>query len=174
MSNALKNSWPIVFLVTAGVLIFILALFQKSPQPHQITMQATIAPVQKVNAVVEQMVPDALAASAETPQADTSEKSKPQDPVSAPAIITSPVRGLETGFTIQVYSFQDKARAEKALENLRGNGYPQAYIIVSDLGEKGTWYRVRVGGIASEQKAKDTLEQLRKVYNSGFIVKPQK
>ena len=88
------------------------------------------------------------------------------------AIVTNPVDGHEAGFAIQVYSFQDKNRAENALGTLKNNGY-QAFLIVSDLGEKGVWYRVRIGGIADEATAHKMLEQIRKNYNSGFILKPK-
>ncbi len=73
---------------------------------------------------------------------------------------------------MQVYSFQDKNRAEKALTDLLEKKY-QAFIVMSDLGEKGTWYRVRVGGIDNDIQAQKMLEELRKVYKSGFIVKPK-
>jgi len=93
------------------------------------------------------------------------------DPVPPMAIVTSPVDGHETGFTIQVYSFQDKNRAETALQSLKNNGY-QAFLIMSDLGTKGIWYRVRIGGIADAAAAHKMLEDIRKNYNSGFILKP--
>ena len=89
-----------------------------------------------------------------------------------PAIAASPQGGHEAGYAVQVYSFQDKTRAAKALENLRSNGY-KAFLVVSDLGEKGAWYRVRVGGIADEKEAQAMLEKVRKNYKSGFIVKPK-
>ena len=76
------------------------------------------------------------------------------------------------GFTIQVYSFQDKNRAEASLQVLKNNGY-QAFLTVSDLGKKGVWYRVRVGGIANEATATKMLDEIRKKYNSGFILKSQ-
>ena len=94
---------------------------------------------------------------------------KKVDPVPPMAIVTSPVNGHEEGFTIQVYSFQDKNRAETALQALKNSGY-QAFLIMSDLGEKGIWYRVRVGGIADEAAARKMLEEIRKNYNSGFII----
>ncbi len=89
---------------------------------------------------------------------------KAADPARSPAVVT--------GYAVQVYSFQDKTRAEKALEDLRSKGY-QAFLVVSDLGEKGVWYRVRVGGIADEKEAQVMLEKVRKNYKSGFIVKPK-
>ena len=94
-------------------------------------------------------------------------------PVKAMAKVAVPVPSpAEAGYAVQVYSFQDKTRAEKALEGLKSKGY-QAFIVVSDLGEKGTWYRVRVGGIADEKEAQVMLENVRKNYKSGFIVKPK-
>ncbi|MBI3315000.1 MAG: SPOR domain-containing protein [Candidatus Omnitrophica bacterium] len=89
-----------------------------------------------------------------------------------PVKATAPAGGHAAGYAVQVYSFQDKTRAEKALEALRSKGY-QAFLVVSDLGEKGTWYRVRVGGIADEKEAQVMLENVRKNYKSGFIVKPK-
>ena len=91
------------------------------------------------------------------------------DPVPSMGIVTSPVNGKEAGFTIQVYSFQDKNRASAALQALKNNGY-QAFLVVSDLGEKGLWYRVRVGGIADETEAHKRLDEIRKNYNSGFLI----
>jgi len=93
------------------------------------------------------------------------------DPVPPMAIVTSPVNGHEAGFTIQVYSFQDKERAYRALQVLKNNGY-QAFLIISDLGAKGLWYRVRVGGIMDEAAARQMLNEIRKNYNSGIILKP--
>ena len=76
------------------------------------------------------------------------------------------------GFTIQVYSFQDKNRAEIALQALKNRGY-QAFMIISVLGEKKVWYRVRIGGIADEAAARKMLDEIRKNYNSGFILNPK-
>ena len=76
------------------------------------------------------------------------------------------------GFTIQVYSFQDKNRAEASLQVLKNNGY-KAFLAMSDLGKKGVWYRVRIGGIANEAAATKMLDEIRKNYNSGFILKSQ-
>lgn len=96
-----------------------------------------------------------------------------QDPVPSPAIVTSPEGGQETGFAVQVYSFGDKNRAQAALTNLKNNGY-KAYLVISDLGPKGIWYRVRIGGLQNELQARAMLNEVRKIYHSGFIVKPKK
>lgn len=97
---------------------------------------------------------------------------KKADSVLPMAIVTSPVNGHEAGFIIQVYSFQDKNRAQTALQALKNSGY-QAFLIISDLGEKGVWYRVRVGGIGDEAAARKMLDEIRKNYNSGVILKLQ-
>jgi len=95
-----------------------------------------------------------------------------QDPVTSPSIVTSPEDGKETGFTIQVYSFHESQRAEKALDNLKAAGY-KAFQEVSDLGDKGLFYRVRIGGLANEAEAQKVLNDIRANYQSGFIVKPK-
>jgi len=152
-----KNTWWIVLLVVAGVLVFFLSLHpNKSPNDQGVVL----------NDIFHQQtaVTESGNGSAVSP--------KKADPVPPMAIVTSPVDGHEAGFTIQVYSFQDKNRAETALQALKNSGY-QAFLIMSDLGEKGIWYRVRVGGITDEAGARKMLDEIRKNYNSGFILKPK-
>ena len=139
----MKNSWWVIVLVAAGVVIFALSSGHK-----QDNGQVTLPEVFK-----------------QAPAA--------KDPIPSPAIITSPENGHETGFLVQVYSFHDNSRADKALAVLKAAGY-KAFMEVSDLGEKGIWYRVRIGGLETEAQAKAVLEEVRKNYNSGFIVKPKK
>lgn len=102
-----------------------------------------------------------------------SESSLKQDPVVSPSIVTSPQDGKEQGFTVQVYSFLDSARAQKALESLKNSGY-KAFMEVSDLGARGVFYRVRIGDLANEAEAQRLLEEIRKNYKDGFIAKKQK
>ena len=157
MFNSLKNTWWILLLIVAGVVIYFLSYHAPKPQADQ---------GMALNDIFHQQIlrTESGNASAVTP--------KKADPVPAMAIVTTPVNGQETGFTIQVYSFQDKNRAETALQVLKNSGY-QAVLIVSDLGEKGVWYRVRVVGIADEASARKMLDEIRKAYNSGFILKPK-
>ena len=70
---------------------------------------------------------------------------------------------------IQIYSFKDKARADAALEKLKAKGY-KAYIMVSDLGARGVWYRVRVGSFATEEEARAVLDAVTTDFKSGIIV----
>jgi len=140
----MKNLWLVLVLVAAGVVLFSFSLVQKRP----------------TTLVIEETVPAPTQAAA-------------QDPVTSPSIVTSPENGKEEGFTIQVYSFRDAIRAERALASLKAAGY-KAFQEVSDLGEKGVYYRVRITGLADEAQAKAVLEDIRKNYEGGFIVKPKK
>ena len=142
-------------MILAGGIIFFLSSHPSKPQGDQGVVLSDIFHQQVVN----------------NDSSNPSNEVKKADPVPPMAIVTSPVNGHEDGFNIQVYSFQDKNRAQMALETLRNSGY-DAFLIISDLGEKGTWYRVRVGGIADETAARKILDEIRKNYNSGFILKP--
>ena len=157
MGDLLKNIWWVFILIAAGAVIFFLSLHPGKPQADQGVV---------LNDLFHQK--SARTESGNSPAAAP----KKADPVPPMAIVTSPVDGKEEGFTIQVYSFQDKNRAETALQSLKNNGY-QAFLIMSDLGEKGIWFRVRVGGIADEAAAHKMLDEIRKNYNSGFILKPK-
>jgi cell division septation protein DedD len=151
----MKNLWLVLVLVAAGVVVFSLSLGHK-PQGDSVALSE-----------VFKQTPQ--------PQAQPAEGSKlAYDPVPSPAIITNPSNGHEEDFSVQVYSFHDNSRAEKALAALKEAGYDKAFMEMSDLGEKGVWYRVRIGGLATEAQARTVLEDVRKNYNSGFIIKPKK
>jgi cell division septation protein DedD len=157
MPNSFKNTWWIFLLIVAGGIIFFLSSHSNKPQSDQGVV---------LNDIFHQQI--AKTESGNSPLV----LPKKADPVPPMAIVTSPVDGHEAGFTIQVYSFQDRNRAAIALQALKNSGY-QAFLIMSDLGEKGVWYRVRVGGIADEAAAHKMLDEIRKNYNSGFILKPK-
>ena len=72
-------------------------------------------------------------------------------------------------FAVQVYSFKDKARADAAIEKLKAKGY-KSYIMVSDLGARGVWYRVRVGSFGTEEEARTELDAITVDFKSGIIV----
>ena len=75
----------------------------------------------------------------------------------------------EKNFSIQICSFQDKARAESVLEKLKKENYP-AYIVIKDLEEKGIWHRVLIGRFKTRQEAKTLLEKIKKDYKHSFII----
>jgi cell division septation protein DedD len=90
---------------------------------------------------------------------------KPVEAVVIPPQQVSPVETL----AIQVYSFKDQSRADSALQKLKDKGF-KAYILVSDLGARGIWYRVRVGPFTNEEEAMKTLGSITQEFKSGIIV----
>jgi cell division septation protein DedD len=76
---------------------------------------------------------------------------------------------VKTAFAVQVFSFKDKVRADAALKQLKDKGYP-AYVMMSDLGPRGVFYRVRVGSFVTELEAQKSLESVNKDFKSGIIV----
>jgi cell division septation protein DedD len=160
MPNIFKNTWWIFLLIVSGVVILFLSLhmgktqndqgvvlndiFLKKPPPE--SPVTPVVPVEPIPSVA---------------------------PVPPAAVAVSPKNNLETGFTIQVYSFQDRKKAENALQALKNNGY-QAFLSERDLGGKGVWYRVRVRGAGDVSESHKMLDEIRKKYNSGFILKVKK
>ncbi len=71
---------------------------------------------------------------------------------------------------LQVASYKKAEAASKLLESLSGEGYAGT-VVRADLGDRGIWYRVRVGPYSGEQEAKRVLSKLRKERNlKGFVV----
>jgi cell division septation protein DedD len=82
---------------------------------------------------------------------------------------TPPEGGLS--LMLQVASYRGREAASGLLEKMSGEGY-SGTIEVADLGERGTWYRVRIGPYGSESEANRVLEKLRKERGlKGYIVR---
>jgi cell division protein FtsN len=90
------------------------------------------------------------------------QKQTPQEVAAKPA-----TRQNESGFTVQVASYSLKSEAETMRNKLAAKGV-NATIIESHLGDKGTWYRVRVGKRLDQDAAKELAEKLGK----GAIATP--
>lgn len=97
-----------------------------------------------------------------------------EKPVSVPAVpIDPPARSSfperiaqssgqpERTLTIQVAAMRTEAAASRLAAELDRRGYA-ARVERADLAEKGIWFRVRVGGFASESAAAAALERLRR------------
>lgn len=99
-------------------------------------------------------------------QRDTGENIKP------PASNAIPKTGISKDantYTVQLSSHSLKSEAESLKNKLAGKGY-SAYIAESNLGSKGTWYRVRVGKGLEQDAAKELAGKLGK----GAIAIPDK
>jgi cell division septation protein DedD len=72
-------------------------------------------------------------------------------------------------YTIQVGSYPEKAMAEEETKNMKKRGYA-AFLVATDIPEKGKWYRVRVGSFANKQSAEKLANELKgKEGIDGFI-----
>jgi cell division protein FtsN len=63
-------------------------------------------------------------------------------------------------FTVQIGSYPDKDMAEEEMKSMKKRGYA-AFITASELPDKGTWYRVRLGSFANKDSAEKLARELR-------------
>lgn len=73
----------------------------------------------------------------------------------------APEKTTVTGFTVQVASYSLRSEAETLKKRLAGKGY-NVHIVESNQGDKGTWYRVRVGSGLEQDAAKELAAKLGK------------
>ncbi|QEM67711.1 SPOR domain-containing protein [Geobacter sp. FeAm09] len=103
---------------------------------------------------------------AKQPQQDGSDAAKP---VSEKAPAAEKPRRDAGGFTVQVASYSLKSEAEAMRSKLAGKGY-NVFLVESNQGDKGTWYRVRVGRKLEQDAAKELSSKIGK----GAIAIPDK
>ena len=72
---------------------------------------------------------------------------------SVPEKVSGPV------FTVQTSSVKDKKSADKTVKALINKGYP-AYITMSEIPGKGTWYRIRIGEYKDKKEAEKVIARL--------------
>jgi len=90
-------------------------------------------------------------------------------PTPAPAKTSPPAVVEKGGLQVQVNAMADKVRAEELVRDLKSLGYT-AYLSPAQVSGQ-TLYRVRVGGLASEQAARRAVTRLRdQGYPEAFLV----
>lgn len=99
------------------------------------------------------------------PQNDESAQKQPAQTTAAKPAARQDANGL----TVQVASYSLKSEAETLRGKLAAKGY-NVSIVESNLGDKGTWYRVRVGKRLDPDAAKELAGKLGK----GAIAIPDK
>jgi len=141
----------LVFLIFLGVRQLGTGKTQEDKQTAESTLETEVIPpeTEEPKELVKEM-----------PERKTEDEPKPEEKGS-PEFLQKP-------FTIQVASFQDKARAEKVVEEFKSKGYIPT-ISAKDLGEKGIWHRVFVGDFDSEDEAGELLKTLKEDYKDSFI-----
>lgn len=83
---------------------------------------------------------------------------KPQIPSTKQVVKIKSTGGAD--FAVQVGSYPDVKEASYRVEEWKSKGY-QAYLMIADLGEKGQWYRVRIGAFANKDEAGKYLGSMK-------------
>ena len=159
----IKDAWPVWALVVAGVIVIALAFGQNKTEKDAVTFH-DIFPEEQSQPKV-----------AVSPQTGTGTSGTiAVDPVQSPAIVANTGHNTQNlSYAIQLYSFREQSRADSIVNKLKADGVP-AYAQISDLGTKGTWYRVRVGSYKNADEAQAVLVALIKDHKDSIIVKDRK
>ena len=96
-----------------------------------------------------------------SPPAEENIKQPAERPQPAPEKPVARKESNGNGFTVQVASYTLKSEAETLKQKLAGKGY-NVNIIQSNQGDKGTWYRVRVGRKLEQEAAKELAGKIGK------------
>jgi len=97
-----------------------------------------------------------------------------QAPVKADAAANSQPSPGEGSFEIQVAAYQDRPKAEQAVDKLKPLGYLPR-IVQKDLPGKGVWFRVIVGGFESREKAQVAADLIAgKVRGVKCVIRPSR
>lgn len=108
--------------------------------------------IERAKSSVSRVEPEAQDSPANTQEAAASEDSPEQDPYlgSVPA----------GKYSVQVAAFKARERARSKVRELRDNNI-EAYYVVADLGEKGIWYRVRIGEFDQRDDARNLIQAIK-------------
>jgi len=119
----------------------------------------------------EWVIVDDKASRAPVEESDT-QATSPVEQKAAPKVVESPVAPpAGKGWTIQAGSFGQKSNAEKLMANLKLSGMP-AYLSEIKVQDK-TLYRVRIGPVATKEKAEQQLQTVEKKFKlKGAILPP--
>jgi alanyl-tRNA synthetase len=78
-------------------------------------------------------------------------------------------------YTVQVASYPDKVLAEDEMKRMKKRGYA-AFIAASELPDKGTWYRVRLGSFSTKTAAERLANEIileNRVVDIRFVTRDE-
>jgi len=160
----MTRSWLIRFFVV-GVVLAIFFAFNCSGRKKEIPFEEIFSEEEILPVDIEYEFVQAEENSKPMPQRNFSKDNSKEE--------TLPLENLEGSFyTIQISSFSDDKKAQSLLNELKEKGYP-AFVVSRDLGEKGIWYRVRVGLFSAKAEAQEFLKEIEVHYEESFILKNQ-
>lgn len=110
---------------------------------------------------VKQPLQAAIPSNLVPPEPDAQQSTKPVVQPVVPRPVQGVKNGDSSGFTVQVASFPLKSEAEQSRNKLAAKGY-NAYVVESNLGNKGVWYRVQIGKKMEQATAKELASKLGK------------
>jgi len=120
--------------------------------------KARTEPTEQASAVT----PQKSAAAPQAPVPAKPQKAAPATPVPAPAAVqkkeTAPAREK---FLIQLVSYQQKSKADELAGRLKSMGYAPR-IEVTNLPDKGKWFRVIMNGFQSREDAQKAADRVSK------------
>ncbi len=103
------------------------------------------------------------------PPSPTTSETAPETRAETPPERPMPSSAGEGRFVVQVASFRAEDDARKLSERLAKKDY-SAFVQSADLGEKGTWYRVRIGPFANSGQARQVVDKIGREENlSAFV-----
>jgi len=62
-------------------------------------------------------------------------------------------------YTLQIASYQDRGLADEDVKKMKTQGYA-AFVVTSQVPDKGTWYRVRVGSFSNKTSAEKLKKEI--------------
>src|SRR3990170_2873669 len=71
---------------------------------------------------------------------------------------TDPV--VKTRYSLQIASYPEREMADEEVKKMKKRGYA-AFIVESEVPDKGTWYRVRLGSFSNKASADKLMNELR-------------
>ena len=78
----------------------------------------------------------------------------------APKPVPTPVPDTKIRYTIQIAAYPEREMADEEVKGMKKRGYA-AFIVSSEVPEKGTWYRVRLGSFSNKASAEKLMNELR-------------
>jgi DedD protein len=101
---------------------------------------------------------------------DPPPKPRTVEPAPSAIVLSVPPRNLGP-FTVQLGASQDRADAQRLESRARGAGL-KPYVVEARLGNKGTWYRVRVGSFNDKDAANNFRQDVERELRLSAMVMP--
>ena len=140
------------------------------PEPNETTPKGIEAKPQTEQIVAVEALPEPEAEAKPTEQADATAADPAVDEMTTQSSDTPP-----TGWSVQLSSAKDEKLAWGTWEKLKARhkalGDMKAMVVKADLGKKGIYYRLRVGGFDSQEEAKSACGRLKSRGLSCFVSK---